>query len=247
MTANPKHKRVLLINAVVWSALYDGQSPLRDVPQWFRRWFEDLPQIALETRSAEEDVLAAVRAGVDGVMISGSPRDAWNDDPVNLKLCDLVRLCQERGVPLLGVCYGHQVLGRALGGVVARHPQGVEVGNTAVELTPSGQASPLFHGMPPRFEVLSSHFDAVLETPPGGELLVRGEFTLNQAFHWNKLLYGVQFHPESDPDVMRYIWSVRRDIWRSKVSFDLDRTLDNLRPTALAGAIIRNFVTRIIP
>jgi len=124
---------------------------------------------------------------------------------------------------------------------------GGDLGNTSVELTPAGRASALFDGLPEPFDVISSHFDAVLEMPPGGELLARGDFTLNQAFHWKRLLDGVQFHPESDPEVMRYIWSARRGIWRGKVGFDIDYTLDNLRPTPLAGTIIRNFVTTIVP
>ena len=245
MTNNSR--RVLMINAVVWTAAYDGESPLRDVHGWFARCLADVPRVDLQRVTPQEDVVGMARQGVDGIIISGSPRDAWSGDSVNLKLCELIGVCQERSIPVLGVCYGHQILGRALGGVVARHPQGLELGNTSIELTSSGQASPLFAGMPARFEALSSHWDAVLEMPPGGELLARGDFTANQAFQWNRLLFGVQFHPEFDPEVLRFIWGPRREIWRGKVPFDLDQTLDHLRPTPATTQILRNFVTQIIP
>jgi GMP synthase (glutamine-hydrolysing) len=206
-----------------------------------------LPGIALDGVNAGADALSAVRAGVDGVIISGSARDAWNEDPVNLELCELVGICRDKDIPVLGVCYGHQLLARALGGVVARHPGGLELGNTPLQLTSDGLVSPLFVGFPERFDVLSSHADAVLTLPPECELLAKGDFTLNQAFHSKNRFFGVQFHPETDPEVLRFIWSVRRDTWRSKVTFDLDHTLDNLRPAPMAANLLRNFVRNIIP
>ncbi len=246
-TKRARVKRLLLINAVVWGPNYPAAAPHRDVVRWYARWFEDLPEIQLSCVSAEGEVLPAVRAGVDGVILSGSPRDAWADDPINVKLCEAITTCRDEGIPFLGVCYGHQLLARALGGLVARHPQGLELGNTEVELTRAGRLSDLFAGFPDRFDVLSSHSDAVLEMPAQCEWLVRGEFTLNQGFHWRHQLFGVQFHPETDPEILRFIWSVRRESWREKVAFDLDRTLDNMSPTTAAGNVLRNFVTRVIP
>lgn len=245
-TGRSRLKKVLLIDVVFWSSSYPAAHPLKDVFHWYSRWLADLPDVKIERVSAEADPLAAVRSGVDGAIITGSPRDAWNDDPVNHKLCDVVAACRECNTPVLGVCYGHQLLGRALGGVVGRHPHGLELGNTEVELTSAGQQSPLLAGLPPRFGVLSSHLDAVLEMPPGAELLVRGQFTVNQGFVWNNLLFGVQFHPEMDPEVLRFLWNPRRETWRPKVAFDLDRTLDSLQPTPLAPNILRNFVTQVI-
>ncbi len=239
-------KRLLLVDAVLWSSAYPAVDSRKDVSRWYSRWLESLPDVRLACVSAESDVLQAVRAGVDGVIISGSPRDAWNEDPVNLRLCEVILHCRDHGIPLLGVCYGHQVLGRALGGVVARHPGGFELGNTPVTLTPVGRMSPLFRDLPLDFDVISSHADAVLEMPPGAELTVRGTFTENQGFHWRDLLHGVQFHPETDPDTMRFIWSTRRDTWRSRVSFDLDQILDRLQPTPVAGNILRNFAKYIV-
>jgi GMP synthase (glutamine-hydrolysing) len=197
--------------------------------------------------SAEADLFTALGQGVDGVILSGSPREAWNGSPINLKLCEVVHACQERAIPFLGICYGHQLLGRALGGIVGPHLGGLELGNTLVKLTMAGKNSPLFADFPDQFEVLSSHTDAVLELPPQCELLVQGDFTPIQGFHWNQQLFGVQFHPETDPEILRFIWHPRRETWRQKVAFDLDTTLDNLRPTPMAGAILRNFVMHLVP
>jgi GMP synthase (glutamine-hydrolysing) len=246
MNTKPHRKRVLLIDAVTWSSSYPLASPYRDVAWWYARCLEDVPGVVLETHSAEADLWPLVEDQIDGVILSGSPRDAWNGDPINQKLCKLIGVCGKRGLPFLGVCYGHQLLGRALGGTVGRQPQGLELGNIQVELTAAGRRSPLFAGLPPQFEVLASHADAVLELPPGCQLLARGASCVVQGFR-AKNLYGVQFHPETDPDTLRFIWSARRETWRSKVTFDLDQVLDQLRPTPLAGSILRNFVARVIP
>jgi GMP synthase (glutamine-hydrolysing) len=159
---------------------------------------------------------------------------------------EVVGVCRERGIPFLGVCYGHQVLARALGGRVGRHPDGLELGNTPVTLTPAGRECALFDGLPDRFDVLSSHADAVLDLPPGAELTASGGFTPCQGFLFGPRLLGVQFHPESDPDTLRFLWSVRRDDWRPRVRFDLDHVLEHLEPTPVASRILRNFATRVV-
>jgi GMP synthase (glutamine-hydrolysing) len=240
-------KNVLLVDAVAWSNAYAAEHPLKNVARWFIRWFGDIDNFTLMRVSAEDDPAAILRHRTQGVIVSGSPRDAWNDDPVNARLCELIAAWRDRGVPVLGVCYGHQILGRALGGQVARHPAGLALGNTTVELTPAGRNCALFAGLPDRFEVLSSHADAVLEMPPGCTLLARSAHTEIEAFHWNHQLFGVQFHPETDPEVLHFLWQPRRETWRSRVSFDLDATLAALRPTPAGAAMLRNFVQRILP
>jgi GMP synthase (glutamine-hydrolysing) len=246
-THQQRAKRVLLIDAVVWSAGYPARHPLRDVGRWFARHLADDSGVALEVLSAEKDVLRALRRGADGVILSGSPRDAWAADPSNDKLCALVEECQRRSVPFLGVGYGHQLLARALGGVVTPHPAGLELGNFPVQLTSAGKRSPLFNGFPAEFEVLLSHADAVLKLPPSCELLATGRHTAIQALACEGRLFGVQFHPETDPEILRFLWSARLDRWRDKVSFDLERALDGLRPAPLAPRVLQNFVNHCIP
>ncbi|MEW6157907.1 MAG: gamma-glutamyl-gamma-aminobutyrate hydrolase family protein [Verrucomicrobiota bacterium] len=233
---------MLLINAVTWSAAYPRRHRLRDVFQWYAQRLPTSPALDFKMIDAEADVVRAIRHGADGVIISGSPRDAWTDDPMNDKLCEAIFECRDLGVPFLGVCYGHQLLGRALGGEVAPHPKGFELGTIPIQLTTAGERFPLFAGIASEFEVLLSHADAVLTMPAGCELLATGSFTTIQSFHWNHQLMGVQFHPELDPESLRFIWSARRAVWRDKVTFDLDAVLDQLRPAPLAAKIFHNFV-----
>jgi GMP synthase (glutamine-hydrolysing) len=237
-------KRLLLIDAVDWSPAYPKQHRLRNVGEWFARHLREDPSVELKVIHATDDVLPAARdEAVHGVIISGSPRDAWVKDPVNDRLGELILDCRERQVPFLGVCYGHQLLGQVLGAKVGRDPAGVELGNVELQLTGAGKNCPLFEGIPERFEALQSHQDSVLTLPPGAELLAQGDHTLIQSFRHGEFLMGVQFHPEQDPDIMRFVWEPRRATWRDKCKFDIDERLKSLRPAPLAAKVLKNFAS----
>lgn len=107
------------------------------------------------------------------------------------------------GIPVLGICYGHQLLAHALGGQVAWNPAGRESGTVPVELRPPAFQDPLFAGMPMRFPAHTSHLQTVLEAPAGAAVLARSARDGCQAFRWGERAWGVQFHPEFATHHMR--------------------------------------------
>lgn len=236
-------RTLLIIDAVEWSTAYPFTHPLRDVGRWFTRFLNSDPEMTPTVMPASGDVESAVRAPkVGGVIISGSPRDAWVPDPVNDRLAKIILHCHENKTPFLGVCYGHQLMGVALGAKVGRDPAGVEFGNTPIELTEAGQRDPLFEGIPAVFDALESHQDSVQTLPDGAVLLARGRQTPIQAFRYGEWLRGVQFHPEHDPDILRFIWEPRRSTWRDRCSFDIEQRMQELRPTPSGPKILDNFL-----
>jgi GMP synthase (glutamine-hydrolysing) len=106
----------------------------------------------------------------------------------------LVRELIDSGMPVLGVCFGSQLLAEAAGGEV-RPSAAPEVGWYEVELTTDGRADPLLGFLPERFESLQYHsYEWLL--PPGAVELARSEVCL-QAFRLrDRPVWGVQFHPE---------------------------------------------------
>ena len=240
-------RRVLLVDSVIWPPGLDPD-PRRDVCGWFSRWTPKSLPVEWCRAGVDSDINRTHSPGDwDGVILSGSPRDAWNDDAVNLQVGEWILRSRDAGVPVLGVCYGHQLMGRVLGAKVAPHPQGLELGNTPVTLTPAGRSSRLFDGIPDAFDVLSSHSDVVSDLPVGLTHTVSGTFAPLQGMHDSTgLLHGVQFHPETDPDTLRLIWNPRRDLWRPRVRFDLDQVLDNLKPTPAGRQILHNFLHHFV-
>ena len=109
----------------------------------------------------------------------------------------------DAGVPLLGICYGHQLLARAAGGEVGYHPRGQEIGTVAVGLAAGPEDDPLFRSIPASFRAHATHSQSVLRLPPGAVHLASNEFEPNHAFRVGACAWGVQFHPEYDAAIMR--------------------------------------------
>ena len=112
----------------------------------------------------------------------------------------LVRDLLEVGTPLLGVCFGSQLLAEAAGATV-RRAERPEIGWHEIELTPDGREDPLTSVMPERFESFQyHHYEWLL--PPGGVTLARSALAL-QAFRvGQRPVWGLQFHPEvTEPDL----------------------------------------------
>lgn len=162
----------------------------------------------LEFADAEDPELCEKALASGGVVLGGSERSAWTDGRFNDQLLDLIAICRNAAIPFLGICYGAQLLGRALGGHVARHPWGIELGAAEIELTDDGARHFLFEGLHgTSLRAVATHSDAVLIPPPGCSVLASSDHTRVQAFDFQGLLFGVQFHPEMDADDLRSLWS----------------------------------------
>ncbi len=135
----------------------------------------------------------------DRIVLSGSRTSAMANAPWIENLHEFIRATISLGKPLLGVCYGHQSIARA----IARSPsdksvvalsETPELGWSEIEIT---EFSALLSGLPQRFFSFSSHFDEVQTLPSGAKNLARSARCLHQAFQLEGLpIFGIQFHPE---------------------------------------------------
>lgn len=144
-----------------------------------------------------------VLEGDEGVVITGSPAMVTDREPWSEKLAAWLAESAHGRVPILGVCYGHQLLAHALGGSVHWHPQGREIGTVNIELEPPARQDPLLGILPKTFSAQVTHAQSVKTLPPGARLLARNAFEPHQAFRLGETTWGVQFHPEFSAEVMR--------------------------------------------
>ncbi|KAL8731630.1 MAG: hypothetical protein Q9166_003318 [cf. Caloplaca sp. 2 TL-2023] len=147
---------------------------------------------------------------LDGVFLTGSKFDSFADNPWTNKLVDFVKevLAQDR-VKLVGVCFGHQIIGRAMGARVGRNEdQGWEVSVTDVDLTIEGKT--IFEGK----EVLSiyqMHKDIIFEYPPGVQPLGSTNRCKVQGMFVPGRVITVQGHPEFTEEILVEILEVRHE------------------------------------
>lgn len=179
-----------------------------------------------------------------GVVITGSHAMVTDSLPWSVAIENWIPSLLNANIPLLGICYGHQLLARAAGGEVGYHPQGKEIGTVAVELLPVALQDPLFQTLPDQFRAHATHAQTVLGLPPGATRLAGNSFEPNHAFTLGGCAWGVQFHPEYSADIMRgYIQAQASSL--EKAGKDVAALLAGVAETPVAAAVLRNFATLV--
>jgi GMP synthase (glutamine-hydrolysing) len=131
-----------------------------------------------------------------GVIITGSHDNITEQTPWMLQLCDWLKQLPQEQVPVLGICFGHQVLAHALGGNVGYHPNGGEYGLVPVKINKTKLPQPFFTQLPDEFFVFASHEQTVLQLPAGAKSFGHNQHEPNHLVQFTPQIWGCQFHPE---------------------------------------------------
>lgn len=182
-------------------------------------------------------------ASVAGFVLTGSSASVTERAPWMLRFEGYLRACVALGVPMLGVCFGHQILAQALGGAVAKNPLGREIGTREVTVG-EGVEDPIFSGLGSTFHVSTTHVDTVAKLPAGARVLARTALEPHAAYALPKVRC-VQFHPEIDGDAMRAWVELRRPLLENE-GLDYEAIRSAARESPAGGAILRNFVTHFV-
>ncbi|SEQ76898.1 type 1 glutamine amidotransferase [Natrinema salaciae] len=172
----------------------------------------------------------------DGAVVTGSRSSVYWDDDWMQPVKEWVGEAIDRGIPFLGVCWGHQLLADVLGGTVA--DMGVyEVGYSEIDHTGESR---LFDGVDETFTAFTSHSDAVTELPPDAEPLAENEYS-NHGFRTDRV-FGVQFHPEYDTKTARELVH-RKELSDERLESVLaEITEANYRQACEAKLVFDNFL-----
>ena len=148
----------------------------------------------------------------DGLIILGGTMNACQDKefPHLGQAVELIQRFHQAGKPVLGICLGAQLIARACGGRVYPAPV-PELGFTRVYTVNGGEHDPLLRECPPELHIMQWHFDT-FDLPAGAELLMSSQDCQNQCYRIGDNIYGVQFHPEITPDIVRH-WCTFNTPW----------------------------------
>ncbi|UGA54587.1 glutamine amidotransferase [Vibrio sp. VB16] len=140
---------------------------------------------------------------IAGVIIMGSLSMATEKTDWMLRLSTEISQLVHNQIPLLGICFGHQLIAQAMGGEVGYHPKGLEIGTVDIHTLSAAENDPIFAHLPAHFSAHAVHFQSVITLPKTATLLASNDFEPHHAFRIGKCTWGVQFHPEFTADIMR--------------------------------------------
>lgn len=175
-----------------------------------------------------------------GVVITGSGSMVTEQAPWMRDAGAWLTRAVDAGVPVLGICFGHQLLAHALGGEVDYNPRGVEVGTVEVTLADAAADDPLFSVLPKRLWAQLSHRQSVRALPPGATLLGASEMEPHQGFAFGPCAWGVQFHPEFDERIIACFVRYYREILAEEGRSTED-LLTAIRPAPESQALLKRF------
>ncbi|KAH7546092.1 hypothetical protein FEM48_Zijuj01G0164000 [Ziziphus jujuba var. spinosa] len=144
-------------------------------------------------------------ANYDGFVITGSPYDAYGNDLWIIKLCFLLQTLDSMGKKVLGICFGHQVLCKALGGKVGRASSGWDIGVTKVKIVEDLPPCSFLNEreeIPSSLSIIECHQDEVWDVPLGAEVIAFSEKTGVEMFTIGDHILGIQGHPEYSKDIL---------------------------------------------
>jgi GMP synthase (glutamine-hydrolysing) len=198
----------------------------------------------LPDRVAVADVQAGTALpepnAVAGVVITGSHAMVTDHDPWSERTAAWLREAVEQHTPVLGICYGHQLLAYALGGKVDDNPRGNETGTVEVYLNEAGSTDRLLGGLANPLRVQVSHQQTMLTLPIGARHLAWSDRDAHQAFVVGDHAWGMQFHPEFNAAAVRAYVEDDRELLRA-AGQDPDRINAQVEDTRYGQEILRRF------
>ncbi len=174
----------------------------------------------------------------DAYITTGSKASVYDDEPWIHQFAELTRRIRANGKPFVGICFGHQMMGHALGGWVTKSPNGWGIGAHSFPVH-----KPQRWMQPPsaEFRLLMSCQDQVLSLPPGAEALAGNAHCPVGMFRLGRML-GIQGHPEFTPAYAEALLHLRRErIGAERV----DAALATLHQP-LDGPLLASWVTQFL-
>ncbi|HTU61672.1 MAG TPA: glutamine amidotransferase [Polyangiales bacterium] len=209
----------------------------------YDRWFRDglgVSEDELEVLRVYDGAPLPAQFNYDGIVVTGSWSMVTDREPWSEATAEYLRAAAELERPILGVCYGHQLLAHAFGGLVGYNPVGRNVGTARVDLTDAAASDPLFQDFKTSLHVHVSHSQRVIDLPAEAVLLGTCDRDPHHAFRIGPSAWGVQFHPEFSAPIAREYIRIRYETILAE-GLDADALLATVSDSADGEKLLKRF------
>lgn len=197
------------------------------------------PTIEFTVFDVEHGELPTDIHAADAYLITGSRHGVNDGFPWITQLEVFVRSLYTAHKKIIGICFGHQLIAKALGGKVIKAPQGFGVGMSQNKMV---QHKPWMNPYQQQVNLLVSHQDQVVELPPGAEVLSTSDFCPYYMMQIGTHLFTVQGHPEFTKAYSQALMRFRKDTLGEKEYERGIKSLDMPEDDALIAQWIVNFL-----
>ncbi|MBI5449037.1 gamma-glutamyl-gamma-aminobutyrate hydrolase family protein [Candidatus Gottesmanbacteria bacterium] len=209
-------------------------------------WFETIllklrPQLCVQTYRVVAGEFPKSLRNIDGIIVTGSSKEVYDGDPWIAETAKWMREAKQLYIPVLGVCFGHQIIAQAFGGKVTKNPKGREIGTCSVSLVRRAADDPLFYGLSKKLSVQESHKSIIIKLPKSAKMLGKNTFGV-QAFRLGEdLMWGVQFHPEVSAPILKKVILARKPILNQE-GLNAEKIYRSVKPTMQSRKVLKNFL-----
>ena len=205
-----------------------------DFDRWVTRFLKTKKIKVIDIQKAEK--LPNIKSA-KGFIITGSHSMVTEELEWSLALEKYIKQIAKTTIPLLGICYGHQLINKALGGKSGFNKKGKEIGVVKIKKLSN---DPLLKNITDRFYAYETHYQSALLLPKGAKVLAKNYKEKHQAVRFRKNIWGVQFHPEFDKAIMKeYILNQKDDL--VALGFNIEKLLEEIKECNLSTKVLKNF------
>ncbi len=212
------------------------KNDFKDFEHWIIDKFENKDKNIVIINAQENEKLPTLTKN-DAVILTGSHNMVTHEELWSLEVEKWLPKLIENEIPVLAICYGHQLLAKSLGGISGYHENGIEIGSVDINLEENAKDDEIFSKLQNSFKAHTIHSQTVIELPKNATRLAFNNHDKNHAFRVGNCAWGVQFHPEFDENIMNlYINEVAK-----KKDLDVKELTSKSENTHVSTSILREF------
>lgn len=198
-------------------------------------------ELAYESVAVLDGEALPTASACEAILITGSPYGVYDSTPWMDQLRSFIRSACDAGIPMVGVCFGHQIIADALGGEVRKSEKGWGIGRHTYEIT--RKRDWMGEGRP-AISLSASHQDQVITPPAGAVTLARSDHTDHAILEYsNAPVITIQGHPEFSDKYASALWQARRG--KALSDAQVDAALASMLKRG-DGALVGDWIVRFL-